>query len=97
VSAWDVRLFQRHREDDPAETCPAETFLDECPESVAADLIAIIDAVAEGPPPQFRGGGMWEAMHGAMRGFYEDRIAACTDCFASLNETRQVSIALRWC
>ncbi len=70
---WDVGLFQRHREDDARETCPAEQFLNECPASVAADLIAIVDAVAEAPPPRFTGGGMWEAMHGEMRGYYEAR------------------------
>lgn len=73
MSAWDVKVFQRHRNDDPRETCPGEEFLDACPDSVAADLIAIVDAVAASPPPQFTGGGMWEAMHGAMRGFYEAR------------------------
>lgn len=71
--AWDVKVFQRHQDDDKSQTCPAETFLDSCPDSVAADLIAIIDAVAASPPPQFTGGGMWEAMHGQMRGFYEAR------------------------
>lgn len=70
---WDVKVFQRHHEDDPRETCPAEHFLLSCPESVAADLIAIVDAVAASPPPQFTGGGMWEAMHGQMRGYYEAR------------------------
>ena len=73
MAAWDVALFQRHPEDDPSETCPAELFLDRCPLPVAADLIAIIDAVAAAPPPQFSGGGMWEAMHGAMRGYFEAR------------------------
>lgn len=73
MEAWDVKLFQRHPEDDPAGHCPAEEFLLGCPDSVSADLIAIIEAVAAGPPPQFRGGGMWEAMHGGMRGFFEAR------------------------
>jgi hypothetical protein len=73
VDAWDVRLFQRHPDDDYTEQCPAEEFIEECPDSVAADLIAIIDAVAAGPPPKFRGGGMWQAMHGAMKGYYEAR------------------------
>jgi hypothetical protein len=71
--AWEVVVFQRHRDDDPDESCPAEAFLDEGPPSVTRDLIAIIDAVAEAPPPQFSGGGMWEAMHGRMNGFYEAR------------------------
>jgi hypothetical protein len=73
VDAWDIELFQRHPEDDPAQGCPAEEFLMDCPDPVAADLIAIVDAVAAGPPPQFRGGGMWEVMHGNMKGYYEAR------------------------
>lgn len=73
-SPWTVELFQRHREDDPTEVCPAESFLlDECPKVVAKNLFATIDAVAEAPPPQFTGGGRWEAMHGEMTGFYEAR------------------------
>jgi len=70
---WDVVVYQRHRDDDPRQSCPAEQFLNECPDSVARDLIAIVDAVAESPPPRFTGGGMWEAMRGQMRGFYEAR------------------------
>ena len=71
--AWDIKVFQRHRDDDPDESCPAETFLLACPRSVREDLIEIVDAVAAAPPPRFPGGGMWEAMHGTMRGFYEAR------------------------
>ncbi len=66
-------MFRRHRDDDLREAWPAEEFLDKCPEAVRDDLTAIIDAVAESPPPQFTGGGMWEAMRGAMSGFYEAR------------------------
>lgn len=70
---WDVRFFWRDPEDDPAESCPAEAFLDACPQKVARSLLAILQAVAESPPPSFTGGGMWEAMHGEMAGFYEAR------------------------
>ncbi len=71
---WAVRVFRRHLDDDPLESWPAEEFLDtDCPDSVRDDLIAIIDAVAASPPPQFTGGGMWEAMRGTMGGFYEAR------------------------
>ena len=70
---WDVKVFCRHPEDDPLQECPAETFLMDCPDSAAEDLFSIIDAVASAPPPQFTGGGMWEAMHGSMAGFYEAR------------------------
>lgn len=73
MSDWSVKVFQRHRQDDPRETCPIEDFFESCPRSVALDLFAIIDAVAAAPPPQFTGGGMWEAMHGRMHGFYEAR------------------------
>jgi len=30
--------------------------------------------VRDAPPPQFSGGGKWEAMHGAMGGYYEVRV-----------------------
>jgi len=66
-------VFQRHKDDDPNESCPAERFFSEIPDSVATDLFAIIDAVAASPPPQFTGGGVWEAMHGEMSGYYEAR------------------------
>lgn len=54
-------------------TVPADEFLDGCPPGVEADLIAVLDAVAEAPPPQFSGGGKWEAMHGSMGGYHEVR------------------------
>ncbi|MHB1626516.1 MAG: hypothetical protein ACYCTZ_15060 [Candidatus Dormibacteria bacterium] len=38
-----------------------------------ARLMAVLDAVAEAPPPQFSGGGQWEAMHGIMAGYFEAR------------------------
>ncbi len=49
-------------------------FLDELPVKVAADIQAVLDAVAEAPPPAFSGGGKWQAMHGDMAGFYEIRL-----------------------
>jgi Txe/YoeB family toxin of Txe-Axe toxin-antitoxin module len=41
---------------------------------VAAEISAILDAVAKAPPPAFSGGGKWEAMHGDMAGVYEVRV-----------------------
>ena len=70
---WAVKLFKRHRADDAAESCPARDFLTAAPKQAATQLLAIVDAVAASPPPQFTGGGMWEAMKGAMAGFYEAR------------------------
>ena len=70
---WAVKLFRRHKTDDAAESCPARDFLKSAPKRVATHLFAIIDAVAASPPPQFSGGGMWEAMRGSMAGFYETR------------------------
>lgn len=52
---------------------PAIDFLDGCPAKVAANLLAVLDAVAEAPPPQYSGGGKWEAMHGTMGGYNEVR------------------------
>ena len=36
--------------------------------------MAVLKAVADAPPPSFSGGGMWEAMHDEMKGFYEVRV-----------------------
>ena len=41
---------------------------------VADEVHAVLDAVANAPPPAFAGGGTWEAMHGDMAGFYEVRV-----------------------
>lgn len=62
-------IYYRTRDD----RCPADESLDGCPLKVSAQLIAILDDVAEAPPPRYSGGGCWEAMHGAMGGFYEVR------------------------
>ncbi len=66
--AWDV-VYYRASEGN----VPAIDFLDVCPVKVAANLLAVLDAVAEAPPPQYSGGGKWEAMHGSMGGYYEVR------------------------
>jgi hypothetical protein len=50
---------------------PAEAFLNSCPLKVEA---TILEAVRQAPPPQFSGGGKWEAMHGSMGGYYEIRV-----------------------
>lgn len=70
---WSIRFFQRHRNDDPAQTVPGAVFLESCPTGVRADLAAIVKAVAEAPPMRFAGGGQWQAMHGDMAGMYEAR------------------------
>lgn len=72
-ASWRIHFFQRHRDDDRARTVPAREFLDRCPTGVAADIVATVKAVAEAPPPQFAGGGQWQAMHGSMKGFHEVR------------------------
>jgi Txe/YoeB family toxin of Txe-Axe toxin-antitoxin module len=41
---------------------------------VAAEMQAVLEAVADAPPPSFSGGGKWEAMHGEMAGIYEIRV-----------------------
>jgi hypothetical protein len=76
TAPWRVVYFKRDRRDDPAETRPGRVFLAGCPEQVATRLIAFLDAVRDAPPPQFSGGGIWEAMHGEMSGYYEVRARA---------------------
>lgn len=66
--AWDIVYYKA-----PDGGIPPIDFLDGCPTKVAANLLAVLDAVAEAPPPQYSGGGKWEAMHGAMGGYFEVR------------------------
>ena len=49
-------------------------FLDSIPAKVAAEIHAVLDAVAAAPPPSFSGGGKWEAMHDDMAGYFEVRV-----------------------
>lgn len=71
---WLIHFFQRSSEDDEDETVPALAFFEAVPAKVSAEINAVLDAVAEAPPPAFSGGGKWEAMHGDMAGFYEVRV-----------------------
>jgi hypothetical protein len=67
---WAIIYFKTSEE-----TVPALKFLDECPGTLDAQFMAVLDAVAAAPPPRFSGGGKWEAMHGDMSGFYEIRLS----------------------
>ncbi len=52
---------------------PAEEWLLGLPTTPAAEVIAVVMAVRDAPPPTFAGGGKWEAIHGEMAGIYEVR------------------------
>jgi Txe/YoeB family toxin of Txe-Axe toxin-antitoxin module len=67
--SWGVVYYEG-----PAGTVPAADFLDACPTKVEATILAVLEAVRAAPPPQFSGGGKWEAMHGTMGGYYEIRV-----------------------
>jgi hypothetical protein len=71
---WRIHFFRRHHDDDPAQSVPTIEFLEGLPVSARAEVIAVLEAVANAPPPRFSGGGIWEAMHGDMAGFYEVRV-----------------------
>jgi hypothetical protein len=71
---WQIHFFRRASKDAADEGVPAMEFLDALPDKCAAEVQAVLDAVAEAPPPSFSGGGKWEAMHGAMAGMYEVRV-----------------------
>jgi hypothetical protein len=71
---WGVEFFQRHAEDDRRQAAPGRDFLDEIPAKVAARMVAVLQAVADAPPPAYSGGGYWEAMHDEMAGFFEVRV-----------------------
>jgi len=71
---WIIHFFQRDESDDPARGVPAIEFLDSITAKVAAEIHAVLDAVAASPPPSFSGGGKWEAMHDDMAGYFEVRV-----------------------
>lgn len=71
---WRIHFFQRHVDDDRDRAVPSIDFLDGLPTKIAAEIQAVLDAVAEAPPPSFSGGGKWEAMHDDMAGFFEVRV-----------------------
>lgn len=66
---WEVIYYQASDG-----TAPALGFLDGCPGKLEGEFVAVLDAVAAAPPPQFSGGGKWEAMHGEMTGYHEIRL-----------------------
>lgn len=74
ATPWLIHFFQRHAEDDPGRSVPAIDFFEALPPKLVAEVQAVLDAVAEAPPPSFSGGGKWEAMHGDMSGFFEVRV-----------------------
>ena len=63
---WRIHFFQRHAGDDLDRGVPAMEFFDSLPAKVVAEFQAVLDAVADAPPPAFSGGGKWEAMHDEM-------------------------------
>ncbi len=65
---WGIAYYQA-----PDASVPAGDFLVSCPNKVAANILAVLEAVRAAPPPAFSGGGKWEAMHGMMAGYYEIR------------------------
>lgn len=74
ATPWLIHFFERHLDDDPEQAVPGRAFLSACPDKVRQTMLAVLKAVADAPPPAFSGGGMWEAMHGDMAGFYEVRV-----------------------
>lgn len=65
---WRIHFFRR-----PDGSVPTRSFLDGVPTRIAAEIHAVLEAVATAPPPAFSGGGKWEAMHGDLAGLYEVR------------------------
>ena len=53
---------------------PAAVYLESVPPTIAARIRAVAIAVAAAPPTRFSGGGMWEAMHSPMSGWFEIRV-----------------------
>jgi len=70
---WSIAFFERRNFEKDSEL-PALGFLESCGSKLRARFTSVLIAVAAAPPPSFSGGGLWEAMHDDMAGFYEVRI-----------------------
>jgi hypothetical protein len=70
----DIVFFQRHEDDDPNRSIPGRDFLNSCPTGIRGKFRACLVAIAAAPPKRFAGGGLWEAMHGTMAGWFEVRV-----------------------
>ena len=51
-----------------------EEYLNSCPRGIRGRFLTSLVAISEAPPFRFSGGGLWEAMHGEMTGWFEVRI-----------------------
>jgi hypothetical protein len=69
----DIVFFQRHVDDDPAQSIPGREAINAWPPAIRAKIRTVLVAVAEAPPTKFAGGGKWEAMKGEMAGWFEVR------------------------
>ena len=69
-----IVFFKRHRDDDASCAEPGREALNAYPTKVRATMRAALAAVASAPPKRFAGGGYWEAMKGAMTGWFELRV-----------------------
>jgi len=67
--SWDIAYYQN-----PSGRLPGVEYLDGLPSKLAVRFSAVLDMVAEAPPPQFSGGGYWEAMHAPLTGYHEVRV-----------------------
>jgi len=56
---WIIHFFRRHRSDDATESVPAMEFLRSLPAKAEAEIVAVLKAVADAPPPAF-----WAAGNG---------------------------------
>lgn len=67
---WQIAFAIADTQHDP----PGQVFLRGVPRKVRSTLQAVLEAVADAPPPRFAGALHWQAMHGSMRGIYEVRV-----------------------
>ena len=59
---------------DPGLPSFGEEFLNSCPPGIRGRFLALLVEIAKAPPFRFSGGGLWEAMHGEMTGWFEIRV-----------------------
>lgn len=74
TALWRVQFYERVEPEAVAGRVPAREFLDGLTVPIVAEIQAVLDLVAAGPPPSFPHNRRWQEMQGELAGIYVVRV-----------------------
>ena len=74
TTLWRVQFYERVEPEAVAGKVPAREFLDGLTEPVVAEIHAVLDLVAAGPPPSYPHNRRWQEMQGELKGIFVVRV-----------------------